>query len=249
MDRLQLSIRSIMILLFCVLVAGCMSARRQTLESDSVSPVHRIAIVSIGEPEFYLVDENSHTKGAQIAKFVIGVPAIMVNGLRAIGPGKGLSESLKGGDVHFGERLTVSLEEKLRAQGYEIVRAPAQSIGRMLFVADYAKSGVSADAYLDVMILQAGYILWDSNNELETTVHVRARLVAGKNEKQVYDSQFRYGNKASAKKGEVELSFTDRVAFASADALAADYPRAIHGLDMAIEAIAEQLAADLRKTQ
>jgi hypothetical protein len=214
-----------------------------------VSPVNRIAIVSIGEPEWYLVDENSHTKGAETATAVFGWTAVMVNGIKGFGPSKALSDSLKGGDQRLGERLTVSLEEKLRAQGYEIVRAPAQSRGRMLFVADYAKSGVPADAYLDVMILQAGYILWDSNNELEPTVHVRARLAAGKNERQVYDSQFRYGNKASAQKGEVQIPFTDRIAFGSADALAADYPRAIRGLDMAIEAIAQQLAADLRKTK
>src|SRR4051794_26508909 len=110
MNSLHISNRSILILLICVFVAGCMSARRQTLDSNSASSVHRIAIVSIDEPG-YLVDQYSHAKGAGTAAFVIGLPAVLGTSLNAYGPSKGLNESIKRGDVHFGERLTVSLEE------------------------------------------------------------------------------------------------------------------------------------------
>lgn len=220
---------------------GCASVPKQAFDPTANANLKRIALLEIDEPKQYVV-------------FDFGNPGMLfgaIGGALAGGDmelkGQHLTERLQAQNLKLGSRLTASIEQKLGALHYEVIRLTGVREKPNTLVSDYTKVRADADAILDVLIVMTGYISQGIISDYEPCLRVSVRLVSTQNQQVLYRELLAYGEPWRVTGPWVQLPYTKSVGFSNFDKLLDSPKEAGEGIGLGIEAIASKIAFDLKK--
>lgn len=143
------------------------------------------------------------------------------------------------------ERFSVVLRKRLEAAGYttRLAVLPTGTKDEQLLAV--AKQQADGDAFLRVG-LSSGYLAAGPTTDYFPHLNVSVRAIDSTSGSTLYEEAFTYGLPMPASNS-VHLASDSRYRFASMDALASDPQRAREGWFGGLDAIAAQVAADLKK--
>ena len=223
-----------------MLLTGCASVPRQPFNKEANPHVRKIALVSISSPEEYSVSIVNHP-GASFG---------LIGGIAAVADMSSKSSEftrLQGEKrQQIGPELGDAIAQALSQDGtFEIVRVDsgARQTPRIAYLENYPQA--ECDAYLDVVIQQAGYVAQYATAPYVPTLSVPVRLVDAKSKTVLYTTTF-FMTDGNIPAGGKQLAPDSSYGFADFDALKAAAGRSGEGLRNGVNTVAKQLAADLR---
>jgi hypothetical protein len=216
-------------------LAGCAAVPRQTFNKEANAHVKTITVVMPAEPAQYTVNIVNHP----------GMQFGLVGGLIAAGEletksGK-FSEAAKQSNIALSKSLAQQLTTRMKYQVSISESAP----GRKEFLPDYAAVQPAADAYLDIVFRQAGYSAQHPSTPYVPTFWVPVRLVESKTNRVLYSTLLVYGEPNKFLES-VNVPPDRSYSFSNFDQLMSQSPRAVEGLQKALDAIAAQIATELQ---
>lgn len=220
--------------LFLFFVTAC-SAPMKKFDAAKHPEVKTIAIVSVGEPEQYSLEDYGNVFGA------IGA---VING---VSKKDAFNALLHKYGYSFGARMQSALKKDLEAAGYKVltVEAEREAPGAPLENFDQLSS-TPADAYLDVACHLGGYA---SKNMLDSAYRpylaVKTALVTGKGEL-MYSEHFAYGLD-NPLWSLTEIPAPKQHYFADFNELQSNEKRAVEGLEEGTDTLSKTLADRLAR--
>jgi hypothetical protein len=223
-----------------MVLTGCASVPRQPFNKEANPHVRKIALVSISSPEEYSVSIVNHP-GASFG---------LIGGIAAAADisSKSTEFTKLQGDKRkqIGPELANAITQALTQNGtFEIVQVDSGSKGqpRIAYLKDYPQA--ECDAYLDVVIQQAGYIAQYATTPYVPTLSVPVRLVDAKSKTVLYTTTF-FMTDGNIPDGGKQLPPDPSYGFKDFDELKAAAGRSGDGLRNGVNTVAKQIAADLR---
>jgi len=226
----------------CAVMAltGCASVPRQPFNKEANTHVRKIAIVSVNSPEEYSVAMVNHP-GNSFGLIGALVAAADVNSMSTE------FTRLQGETRNqIGPDLENAITKALSEEGtFEVVQVAPGSMGkpRTAFLNDYPPA--ECDAYLDVVIQQAGYLAQFASTPYLPTLSVPVRLVDAKSKTVLYTTTF-FMTDGDVPSGGKQLVPDSRYGFKNFDELKAALGRSDEGLKKGVSKLAQHVAADLK---
>jgi hypothetical protein len=221
--------------LLVLALAGCAAVPRQTYNKEANAHVKTITVVMPAEPAQYLVNIVHHP----------GMQFGLVGGLVAASEIETKSTKFTEAARQNNIGLSKGLAEKLSSSMKYKVAIAEGAAGRKEFLESYAAVQPAADAYLDIVFRQAGYSAQHPSTPYVPTFTVPVRLVESKTNKVLYSTLLIYGEPNKFLES-VNVPPDRSYSFSNFDALMAENPRAVEGLQKALDAIATQIASELQ---
>jgi hypothetical protein len=141
------------------------------------------------------------------------------------------------------------LEERivaqLVAQGYEATALDGRARERRVFLTNYSGAPEGAEAYLDIVVTNYGYISAGAFQPFRPTAHANVRLVRRSDNVTLMENQIAY-NTMYTQEGVITISANPEYAFQNRDALLADPQRLAAGITDSLHQIADTAAGLLR---
>ena len=128
------------------------------------------------------------------------------------------------------------LVEQLNQDGYSATVVDGADRTRRVFLTTYAASG--ADAYLDIVITDYGYIASGAGQPWRPTVEATVRLVRASDNQTLMQNQIAY-NSMYVRRGVITLTPNPDYAFQNREAMLADPTRLAEGLTDALNQVAD----------
>ncbi|MEK7207659.1 MAG: hypothetical protein AAB134_07245 [Pseudomonadota bacterium] len=224
-----------------VVLFGCASVPKQVFDPTANAAIKRIALLEIDEPDGFVLLNFGHPG------MIFGAIGGAIAGTDMESKRKQLSDLLRAQEPKYGKALTDAIEQKLRAQNYDVVRISPAREQRNALVTDYTKIHTDADAILDVLIVMAGYLSQGIASDYEPLLRTSARMVSTKTQQVVYLEILAYGEKWKVSGQWVELPYVKRVSFSNFDNIIRSPKQAAEGVGDGIEPIASRITFDLKK--
>lgn len=227
-------------LAFAALVAGCAQPlKKQAFNRESAAHIHTVVVTR---------SENQDEYQA----YMLGHPGMgfgLIGGLVAAADMQGktnrLTAAMDAKEVRLQERFSEKLKESLAKAGYQtaVVVLPKDTKPEQVLAA--AKQRASGDAVLFVN-LYGGYWAAGPSSDYFPRMAAQVKTFDTRTEKVLYEDTITYGY-AMPRAETVHLASDPAFRFANIDLLVADPAKTRQGLYRGIDALAEQIVADLRK--
>ncbi len=130
------------------MLVGCAPAR-QSYDRTAHPEIKKIALTTIKEPTYGIGDTSGGLFGVVGAAAVAGATQSKAERFNA---------AMRQQDLHLGAELTDAIEAELRAHGYEVSRVDVDRQAPNRLLESYDGVQVEADALLDVVIFDVGFI-------------------------------------------------------------------------------------------
>ena len=228
------------LLAMAALLAGCAQPlKKQAFNREAAKHINTVVLTRAENQEEYQA-------------FMLGHPGMgfgLIGGLVAAADMQSKTNKLTAAvnpkEVRLQERFSEKLKESLAKVGYQaaVVVLPKDTKEDQALAA--AKAKASADAVLYVE-LYGGYWAAGPASDYFPRMAAKVRTFDAKTEKVLYEDTITYGY-AMPQAQTVHLASDPSYRFANIDVLVADPARTRQGLYMGIDALAEQIVADLRK--
>jgi hypothetical protein len=234
------TIRVLVMALFSLPFAGCVSVPKVEMEKSSAVALKRIAILGTPAPRNVQV---TNIGGAAMAFGAIG--GAIQGGVNA-DHAKQFAELLAKHPA-LSEEIMADLEQSLKADGYDVtvVRDQAPKVAADGKSDDYSGVHVDADAILSVWFGVVGYMSSPYSAHYEPCVLIKARLLDARTKKDLYFKTFCVGYKPKIENA-VMLPADTRFRFHSFDDLIAHSDDAVAGIVSCEKLTADRIGSDLR---
>jgi hypothetical protein len=134
----------------------------------------------------------------------------------------------------------------LGAEGYVVKALEGSARAKREFAASYPTGAAEVDAYLDVVVLNYGYLSAGAGQPFRPTVWANLRLVSAKNpSKPLMENMIVY-NGMGVQAGVITLSANPAYAFSNREELLADPKRLAAGIEDALNQVADTATRLLR---
>ncbi len=210
----------------------------QRLDIDTLGDIDTIALLEIPDPEAYYYGGGK----PGTASMVLGV----------IGTIAEIAEMGKNADqypgVDFAQSLQAYLGEFLSENNYRIVDHAIQRRDRFDLLDEYSSlEAAGADAYLDVALVEVGYLYEPDlvGADIKPVATAIVRFVSAETLQVIYARTFQYGYQVNIHSESAHILPPESHVYESKDDLDLDKPRAIERLDRALEVIAFNIAREL----
>lgn len=144
-------------------------------------------------------------------------------------------------DAYFVNKLTAYLS----AEKYKVVLIPSDDKRKSEHMTEYPDT--EADAYLDIVVNNVGYIAGSPTSAYKLTISLSVRLVKKRNKEVVYDKVVVFGENFAVSKEVDYVGCNTKDCQADFDALKHNALKSIDGLKKAIDKVAKRIAVSLRK--
>ncbi len=224
------------------LLGACTSFPTQEFNKSANASLHTIALAPMGMPD----------KPSVIILNAVGNSFGLIGGIveatRAANAANELVGELKTGNLDYKTYLPGQVTGALQAGGYAVVALdgtrPAGETGKFLTKPPQAPG---ADAVMDIYVSYVGYIAAGATTDYRPAVHIEARMTDAKTQKVLFADQVYYNNyspnfakQAITLEPDPKVTFNDRAAMLAAPA------DVTHGLAASIDAVALELARQLK---
>jgi hypothetical protein len=235
----MLARRAAMVVMAVGLLSGCAQLPRQAFNAQGASHVKKVVLVHY---------ENQ----TEYPTFVPGHPGMgfgLIGGLVAAADMQGKTNKLTAAidpkETRAQERFGAKLKERLDRTGYDtvVVMVPKGRTSEEALA--QAKQRAQGDAMV-LVNLYAGYWAAGPTTDYFPRMQVEVKTVDSKTDKVLYEDRISYGY-ADQYGQTVHLASEPAYRFANIDALVADPVKTRQGLYLGIDALAEQIANDLKK--
>lgn len=142
-------------------------------------------------------------------------------------------------------KLEARLTEALRAQGYNLVAMPGAVRPKRDFLPAYPGAADGAEAYLDVAVMNYGYMSSGAGQPFRPMVAAKVRLVRASDSSTLMENQIVY-NPLNTVAGIITLPPNPQFAFNNRSDLLADPTRLAAGIEDALNQVATTAAQLLR---
>lgn len=231
--------RGAMLLLVAGLLGGCAQVPRQAFNAEGAAHVKKVVLV-----------HHENQKDYEAA--VLGHPGMsfgLIGGLIAAADiqvkSAKLTKAIVPEETRVQERFAEKLKASLARAGYEphVVmvpkgRTPEEALGQ-------AKGRAEGDALVHVDVI-AGYWAAGPSTDYFPRLLAKVKAVDARTDKVLYEDTITYGY-TTPQVQTVHLASDPAYRFGTIDALVADPAKTREGLYMGIDAIATQIASDLKK--
>jgi hypothetical protein len=227
------------IFLLASLVGCAAPLKKQAFNSESATSIKTVALAHNINQDQYGATMLAHP----------GLSFGLIGGLVAAADMQNksnkLTTALNVQETRAQERFGLMLKEKLNAAGYQtnIVVLNKDTKEEQVFDQIVTRKE-SKDAILSVL-LTASYIAAGPGSDYFPHVSARVKKVGGVKGDVLYEDTFTYGYTFPAKT--VHMASAEKYRFADIDVLISDPEKARQGLFEGLEAIAAQIAVDLKK--
>jgi len=229
-----------------LLLVGCISYPRQAFKTPSQTPITKVALVSVLQPEEIRVI-NRDGVGSTFG-LIGGAVESAVEASRT----EELKEKARDPRSLLAEHLSRAVASELEKEGYAVSSADQQPkvVDAAAFTYDYSTIATPADAVLHVWffdVLEGGAVsyVWDAISEAyRPNVVVCARLVNERDNSELYFQAFVYGRNYQVENIEY-VPYSERYAFRDYDTLVSQSAAASEGLVQAVNEIGARIGAGL----
>jgi len=133
----------------------------------------------------------------------------------------------------------------LAKQKYKVTTLKLEAKNRTEFLKEYPKS--NTDAYLDIMIANAGYIAESPRASYKPSVYVKTRLVKNRDKSVVYDKFVSAGENFALPKEVDYVGFEENHTYKDFDTLKTKCKSSTEGIKKALDKIAKRIALSLKR--
>ena len=234
-------ILAIPMILILAALGGC-GGTNMVLKPEAVNQVKSVALLSIPEPPYRIINLGSPVGGLG----VIGAITIAVNGKEAVKSIEGVTTE---NNFVFGNQLTSEIATQLEKSGFKVNIINVERAENELFE-DY--SGINtegADALIDIVVSNAGYVTEHFMFSPEWRPEARAMISmhATSNSDVIYQETLMHGYHNPIMSG-TDLEAAEEYKFDNKEAIfEAGDKVVLAGLQDAINSIASHIATQLRK--
>ncbi len=229
------------ILLAVLLLPGCSSIEPIPYDRMKHGEISKILLVWGGDPDQMLVDMNLHP-GSGIG----GALGAIVEGIDLKHKMEKYNDAIEANSVEMSLSKTINrtIIDKLQNEHYQ-VHAMDTPVGRHHeFLENY--EGYSADAFLDIRILYAGYRSKTSLAPYLPVIAVKVRMVDGNTGEDLYLAYYYYGVSSYLPEGVNKIEPSEAYTFSDINDLVTQSARSELGLKNAAITIADHIAIDIR---
>ena len=227
------------LLLAVSFLAGCAQVPRQAFNAAAAPHVKNLVITQPANQDEYYINILGHP----------GMSFGLIGGLVAAADMQmkttQLTKAIGAGETRLQERFGQRLAEKLKAFGYEsrVVVLPKDTKLEQALV--LAKQQQGGDAALLVEV-SGGYWAAGPTTDYFPRVVAKVKAVDAKSEKVLYEDTISYGY-AMPQAQTVHLASDPTYRFKNMDDLVGDPVKTRQGLYIGLDALAQQIASDLKK--
>lgn len=228
-------------ILTLAIISGC-GGGKMVLKPDAVNQVKTVALLQIPEPPYRMMNLGSPA-GALGA---IGAVTIALNGEEAV---KSIDGVVSENNFAFGDSLTNEIAAQLEKSGFKVNIVTVERAENKLLEDYNTVSADGADALIDVIVSNAGYVTEHFMFSPEWRPEARAMISmrATDNSEVIYSETLMYGYHNPIMSG-TDLDAAEEYKFEKEEAVfEAGDKVVLAGLQDAIESIASHVATQLRK--
>ena len=114
------------------------------------------------------------------------------------------------------------------------------------FLTEYTKLDTKNDAYLDILLLNAGYVAQTAAASYYPFITVKTQLVDAKSNNVIYAVTIQHGESGYQPNNLVQIEPMEGYSYANIDMLVSNIESALKGIGIATEQIADRICGDLQ---
>jgi len=232
--------KSLLIGLLLVLLVGCAKTPNMNYNASMHKEIKSIAVIAPKKTVELTVYYHNHP----------GMSFGLVGGLIAAAEFASkqseYNELLKStgfrADAYFLNKLTAYL----KAEKYKVILLPSDDKRKSEHMTIYPDT--NADAYLDIVVNNVGYVAGSPTSTYKPTVNLSVRLVKKHNKEIVYEKVLAAGENFAVSKDVDYLGCDTKDCHTDFDALKVNALKSVEGLKRAIDKVAKRIAVSLKKS-
>ena len=226
--------------LLLVLLVGCAKTPNMNYNASMHKDIRSIAVVAPKKTVELTIFYHNHP----------GMSFGLVGGLVAAAELKSkqseYNELLKSTGFRFDAYFLNKLTTYLEADKYKVVLLPSDDKRKSEHMTAYPDT--VADAYLDIVVNNVGYIAGSPTSTYKPTVNLGVRLVKKRNKEIVYEKVLAVGENFGVSEDVDYLGCDTKDCHADFDTLKRNALKSVEGLKRAIDKVAKRIAVSLRKS-